>query len=426
MVLLDTTQIKLEQQEMTAIKVKKNKNTSQLRIGVVGASIAGCAVTILLDRLGFDVKTFERRDSETMDDLGAGIVLPSDLVKELKNQHLFDQNFPAIPLNDRVFITNNDSNERIVSTIPMSALAINWSILYSQLAKRLPKSRVRYHAKATKVERNSETVILTINQEEKHEFDFVIFADGYRSLGRKFLFPSITPEFTDYTCWQGNFITSDKSIIEKIGNNAFYYLYEKGILLAYIIPSHDANTQGNLHTITWFLYETVDAKHPLCRDNKVHTNIYQDDMQSEYITYLHNLAIKYFPTLGQQIVTGTKKPFTHAIYDTTVPEYVKNKVVLIGDAGILLRPHLGSGATKALQDALNLSKHIQNCDDMDVALTSWGQERQKAAASLFDLSRAFGDFLVADAPKWNEIDGPTLNNLWNKICEGYNWYQNKS
>lgn len=400
--------------------------TIKSKIGIVGASIAGCAITILLDRLGFDVKTFEKRGPDTMDDLGAGLVLPPDLVKELKEHNLFDQNFSAIPLHERIFITNNHHNEHCLTTLPMSGLAVNWSILYAQLAKRLPKDKITYHAKATHLQHDDKTLVLTINQTEKHQFDYLIFADGYRSLGRKALFPKINPEFTNYTCWQGNFTTTDQSISKEMSNKAFYYLYEKGILLAYIIPDQNTSIKNNSTTVTWFLYEKIDEEHPLCRDNKIHTNIYQNDMKDEYITYLHHLATRYFPPLGQKIVIETEKPFTHAIYDTMIPKYREDNIALMGDAGILLRPHLGSGATKALQDALSLSKHMQNSHDINSALDSWQQERQQAAAHLFSLSRAFGDFLVADSPQWHEINGPTLNDMWNKICEGYNWYQNKA
>lgn len=394
----------------------------KIHIAIVGASIAGSAAAILLNRLGFNIKVFEKRGPESMADLGAGLVLPPDLVTELKKQKLFDESFPAISLSERVFITNAQDSERVLTSIPLSALAINWNILYSQLAKCLPKDKVLYQAKATEIVRSNESLILTINQKEKYEFDYIIFADGYRSLGRKFLFPNAGLEFTDYTCWQGNFITTDKKVINTIGDKAFYYLYKKGILLAYAIPSSDTREV----TVTWFLYELIDQDHPLLKDNKVQSNIYQNDMKPEYIAYLHKLAIKNFPPLGQEIVTKTKKPFTHAIYDIMVPKYVENRIVLMGDAGILLRPHLGSGATKALQDALSMSQHLQNTDNIDSALNSWGAERHKAAANLFGLSRAFGDFLVTDSPQWNEINGATLKEMWNNIAQGYNWYQHKS
>ena len=35
-----------------------------------------------------------------------------------------------------------------------------------------------------------------------------------------------------------------------------------------------------------------------------------------------------------------------------VDAYVKDRVLVVGDAGAVSRPHTGSGATKALQDAL--------------------------------------------------------------------------
>lgn len=67
-------------------------------------------------------------------------------------------------------------------------------------------------------------------------------------------------------------------------------------------------------------------------------------------------------------------------------------IALISDAGILLRPHLGSGATKALQDALSLHQHVLESENIQVAWNEWEKGRRENGAHLFDLSRSFGDF----------------------------------
>ena len=56
------------------------------KVGIVGASIAGCAASCVLQRCGYRVEVFEKRGPEEMHGLGAGLVLPEDLILKLKKE----------------------------------------------------------------------------------------------------------------------------------------------------------------------------------------------------------------------------------------------------------------------------------------------------------------------------------------------------
>ena len=55
-----------------------------LRVGIIGGSLAGCAMAVALGQAGCDVTVFER-SGEAMRDRGSGIGLPGDLVETLHN-----------------------------------------------------------------------------------------------------------------------------------------------------------------------------------------------------------------------------------------------------------------------------------------------------------------------------------------------------
>ena len=61
------------------------------------------------------------------------------------------------------------------------------------------------------------------------------------------------------------------------------------------------------------------------------------------------------------------------VYDESVERYVSGRTALIGDAGTLSRPHTGSGATKAMQDARCIEQRgkrgIVGCDHYDFFAT---------------------------------------------------------
>lgn len=389
------------------------------KIGIVGASIAGCSAAHVLNKCGYQVEVFEKRGPEEMKNLGAGLVLPEDLITELKKEKMLGQGFHAFPLTEREFLrlAPNGEDELKIGSIPMSAEAVHWGTLYNQLAKRLPEKGVHYHQRIIDLKDPS---TLVTEKGAEMTYNFVLFADGYHSLGRRILFPNAQPKFTNYICWQGVFPTEETAILVRLKGKVLYYVYEKGVLLIYEIPS-----ESNETLITWFLYEPIDKSHPFVRDQKVHVNIYEDQMTQEYLAYLHRFAEDHLPLFARDIVQRTPTPFTHAIYDTLVSSYINDKVALIGDSGILLRPHLGSGATKALQDSLRLLKAAKREKTIEKVFETACLESQQSAESLFDLSRAFGDFLVTKPPNWNNLNHDRLNQLWNGIVEGFDWYQHR-
>jgi 2-polyprenyl-6-methoxyphenol hydroxylase-like FAD-dependent oxidoreductase len=86
-----------------------------------------------------------------------------------------------------------------------------------------------------------------------------------------------------------------------------------------------------------------------------------------------------------------------------VDSYVHGRVMLISDAGTVTRPHTGSGATKALQDALCLARLGQEYDEWPDLLAAYDAERTAAGVSLVQLGRRLGRDLVEHTP-----DGGTM------------------
>ena|SRR3990167_592031 len=79
------------------------------RIVVVGGSIAGCAITILLQRLGFKTVLLER--SVGLTNRGAGITLPESLVHQCIELNLFDTTIPHFTASSRSFSQKDSTSE---------------------------------------------------------------------------------------------------------------------------------------------------------------------------------------------------------------------------------------------------------------------------------------------------------------------------
>jgi 2-polyprenyl-6-methoxyphenol hydroxylase-like FAD-dependent oxidoreductase len=84
------------------------------------------------------------------------------------------------------------------------------------------------------------------------------------------------------------------------------------------------------------------------------TSISPGEVTSELYAHLDRVLASAFPPDYQAVIRESplEEVSIWPIYDDPVDSYVHGRVMLIGDAGTVTRPHTCSGATKALQDAL--------------------------------------------------------------------------
>lgn len=398
------------------------------QIAVVGGSISGCCVAAILYRLGIDVTVFEKRSIGAMVDRGAGLALPKELVSKLIELDLFDQNFLKFGVEERIFFTIDPETHQAheLTRQPFNVYVQHWGSIYQNLLKRVPENIIHYDTEITDITSTSDKKVkLTTNHQDTQTFDLVIFADGYNSLGRQYLFPDSKLKSTNCIAWRGisENISSDQ--ISYLTNIVPFYLYEKGHVFFALIPKSDNIQEENKLTVTWLFYENLDENHPISRDNKAHENISPSAMTSEYINYLNHLAEKYLSEFPKEIILNTKKPYTQAILDAVVPSLFENNIALMGDAGILVRPHTASGATKALQDALYMKECLEQGSDIVDSFKRWNEERHKVSEQLFKLGCSLGELLVTNVPDWKTLDKESMDNLWQATIAGHNWYASK-
>ena len=110
-------------------------------------------------------------------------------------------------------------------------------------------------------------------------------------------------------------------------------------------------------------------------------------------------------------------PFIQAIYDLESPRVVFGRVLLIGDAAFVARPHAGMGATKAALDALTLVGALAAADP-DAALSEWDQRRRRYGRALVERARWLGAYLErpAAAETWPATVGELATTLMAKTA----------
>jgi|GEM_PF-911906 len=408
-----------------------------LNIGIVGASIAGMACAIELQRLGLTVTVFEKSSGKARQN-GAGMMLPLDLMRSLLERNLIAADFEGILINEfSTFVAIPQQGLHFLTTTPLQGMCIRWKTLYETLQKNIDRPRCHYNCNVTQIIDQKDQVELTINNHNRIKVDYLICADGYESIGRKTIFPKVHPEFSHYIAWRGVIQLDGGTLTELHGrpyNNEYYrYLYENGHLLIYPIPaSAEDKYGGEKHLLNWVLYEKITPSHPLFKNNPAlaKQNFAPGTLPKSHCAYLTELTGYYFSGFPCSLIKKTVDPFVQPIFDVFVPHYVKGRICLVGDASILLRPHVGSNATKALKDAIALSNTVarelksSTAPDISLAFKRWEGDQQKFAKQLFPLSRALGNLLVTHVPDLTTLTKEHMDELWKQTVSKYEWYGN--
>ena len=398
------------------------------KIGIIGGSISGCISAILFQRAGYDVTVFER-SSEKLKSRGAGIVLPQALIKKLITDDLLDKSIEHFLIKSREFIVKDENSDllgRVIWEQSFEAGALNWGMLFHSLRKRVADRTYHLGCVIQSIENKPDHVNVTLDTGDQQQFDLLISADGYRSLGRQTLFPDAKLNFSYYVAWRGTVDINDLLVAEHFEHNVLYYLYQKGHVVTYLIPKI-----GGGYLLNWVLYENL-TDHQITyyltdKDNRKQQGSIPPGMLSQkQIHHLNLLAKHSFPTELADAIYKTKNPFIQAVYDLATPKYCENRIALIGDAAYVLRPHVASGAVKALQDALALFEAVSQGDDIYHSLEAWNNAQIDKAKSLFELGRLIGKQMVTEVPNWQTMDANKLEKWWAKIIGDKNWYTSSS
>jgi 2-polyprenyl-6-methoxyphenol hydroxylase-like FAD-dependent oxidoreductase len=100
----------------------------------------------------------------------------------------------------------------------------------------------------------------------------------------------------------------------------------------------------------------------------------------------------------QALVASTQEPFVQAIQDLRVPQMVFGKVILLGDAAFVPRPHTAGSTAKAAANALALATTLASTPhtgaQLDGALARWERTQLQLGMRMTDLGVSLGDRLM--------------------------------
>jgi salicylate hydroxylase len=316
------------------------------KVAVIGAGISGLFIANLFKRnKKYKVTIFERNSLINLKE-GYGIQLSVNSIKllnkiqfdKLENNEKFNPdkiNFYSVKNSNKICelnISNFNTEKCKYTTLKRSSL-INF------LKQDLEKE-IKFEHTISKIEQQDQIVKITFENNEIHEFDYLIISDGVFSKSKSLLSKNqIEPKFNDTLAIRG-IIPSSLNMADKknislfLGSNFHYVIYP-------VSPNGDLNFIG---LMKFKLSEDEQKDYSLFNDNIFINKILDKvpHLNNEFFDNINDLKI--YPVF-------VSRDFF---------EVNNNNIHLIGDAFFAFPPSFAQGASQSIEGAYELFENIEN------------------------------------------------------------------
>lgn len=408
-----------------------------MRVGIVGGSIAGCSAAILLARAGHEVTVFERSSGRLVS-RGGGIGTPPSVLADLIAKDLVDEDIAHLRASTLPMRKRADPDDRAGETslsLPAEFAVFHWGTLWEQLRRRVPDAD--YHAGTRVVGRHLEPdgVRLALEDGGEHAFDLAVFADGYRSLGRRLMADEEALEYRGYVLWRGSLPEAEAPNDIRIDGvmPRLSMADGPGDLVLYLIPGLDGSVEPGHRMINWAAYVPVgdDELPDLLRGRDGRQwkgTIPPGQLRAEPETRLKRQMRAQLPGWYADVIEATPDTYAQLIYTADVPAYAEGRCCLVGDAGIVAQPFTGSGVFKGMTNVQSLLDHLAD-RELDDAIAAWSRDQTRVGRGLLALGKQMEQALI-----WDRIDvlqaTPAEFFSWWKAAvqmpEGFQWGDDES
>ncbi len=391
---------------------------NRIRVGIVGGSIAGCAAAIALSRAGYEVAVFERSRGALVG-RGAGISMPVPTFRSLVAGDFLDADFPHLLPTSTPLVAPGAADDRYGMTAlapARDAIAMHWGDLWRSLRRRVPDAI--YHQGHTVQDARMASAgraVLHFEDGSAREFDLVIFADGFQSLGRRLLFPDADVHYCGYVGWRG--LLDERHLSERAPLEGMLtkvvYRGMPGHLVVYFVPGPTGSVAAGERMVNWVAADELPA-FLTDRFGRRHAHsLPPGNMRPEEERRLVDLVAGQLPPYYAEIVGGTRDTFAQPIYIAEPPAYHCGRMCLIGDAGAVAPPPTASGVYRGMTNALELVAALGAGDDLDGALAAWDAAQTATGRRFTTWGKQLEQALIWETPDLARMDAAAVAAWWN-------------
>jgi 2-polyprenyl-6-methoxyphenol hydroxylase-like FAD-dependent oxidoreductase len=302
-----------------------------------------------------------------------------------------------------------DHSGKVTCEVQVREATTAWDRVYRALKQAFPMEH--YHGGMTLLRcwQDEHRVVAAFADGLRAEADLLVAADGMRSTVRRELMPEVTPRYAGYVAWRG--VVAESQLSSHQGSRSpdeMAFCLPDGEL-AFTIPMAAQDDLGEIRrrAFVWFRpAEYASTLRRWCTDatGECHgDSIAPPLIRQEVIAELKLAARRLLAPQLSELVACTHEPILSAIFDLETPRMTFGRVVLVGDAAFVARPHVGTGVTKAALDAQGLVDALVGCNGRLVAaLVGYERGRKHAGAQLVARGRRLGAHLEPMRPACHE------------------------
>lgn len=346
---------------------------------IIGCGIAGPAMALALQKVGVQAVIYEAREAAD-DTRGAFLGISPNGLNILKEYIVLDEILAdCTPGKIRFFNARNKpigviDNAEQLSRYGSETVQVKRGLLNGSLRRAAQRAGIpiEFGKRLMSVGEREETVTVSFSDGSVAEGDLLIGCDGIHSAVRRALFPDgPEPEYTGLLSTGGftrldDFALSTDAIRMTFGERGFF---------GYAV--------SNRQEIWWFnniAQPTAPTRHEL--------------NQSELTDLKMRLAALHRndPKPIVSIIEQAHSIEIYPIYDIPfLDQWHQGRVCLIGDAAHATAPHIGQGASLALEDTLVLAQCIRDYADLQTAFSRFQSARQARVQAIIRQARKVGD-----------------------------------
>jgi len=334
---------------------------SNCRIAIVGGGLAGLTAARALATAGIAAEVFEQ--APALGEIGAAVNTSPQAVKALQAIGLGDK-IAAVGHRSPGIYTRNmltgeflEFNDRIKIAERYGApyYSFHRADLLDAIASELDAGSIHTGHRLTALEERDDRIVLAFDNGERVEAEFVIGADGVRSMVRRALYGDDNPTYTGQMVWRALLDASivPQDVLEPTGH--IQWVGPGRHLLAYFIRRGKLlNIVTQQDTDQW-----VEEGWSIRGD--------PDEMRASF----PNSEPRLEKLLS--LVTACSKwgLFTRPL----TRNWGRGRIQLIGDAAHAMLPNAGQGACQAFEDSYILGRWLGACPDPVEAFANFRRVR---------------------------------------------------
>jgi salicylate hydroxylase len=334
---------------------------SSVRIAIVGGGLAGLAAAQALKAFGMKAEVFEA--APALGEIGAAVNISPQAVKALQAIGLSDEIAAVGTASPGIYTRNMQTGEflefhdrhKAGQRFGAPYYTFHRADLLDALASGLDRSALHLGHRLSGIEERSDRVMLAFDNGARAEAEYVIGADGVRSVIRQALYGADNPTYTGQMVWRALLNSSDVPF-ESIEPTGHVQWVGPGChLLAYYIR---ANKMVNIVTQE-DTYKWVEEGWSIRGD------------PGEMRLSFPNPEPRLKTLLG--VVTECSKwgLFTRPL----TQNWGRGRIQLIGDAAHAMLPNAGQGAGQAFEDSYILARWLEASRDPAEAFANFRRVR---------------------------------------------------